>query len=56
VIRPESLTKSVFIKHFELLIEEYSKVLLINLTRKSKEIENRLTISLIKMLNILKES
>ena len=50
------MTKAVFKKHFELLIEEYQKVLLINLAKKHKQIEHLLTTSLIKILNILKDS
>ena len=49
LLRSEPLTKPVLIKHFEQLIAEYNKVLVINLVKKHMPQEHLLTKSLIKI-------
>lgn len=55
-LRPELLTKPVFVRHFQQLNELYGKVLLINLVRKNKTDEHTLTEALIKMFHLIKNS
>ena len=49
--RPEHLTSQAFLKHFNSLITDYKKVVMINLTKKTKPEEDKLRVSLEKLLH-----
>ena len=56
LLRTEELAKPMFRKHFDELLSDYNKVLLINLVRKSRPEEHLLTTSLVKMFKLIKNS
>lgn len=53
--RSEDMTSHVFKGHLEDMLEDYQKVIMINLVRKSKKEEDGLTLALVKLLHLQKE-